>query len=42
MKIIRQIFRQIVNDMSFGAPLEMLDQLKKLASEDGITIKADG
>ena len=38
----RQIYLQIVNEMSYGAPSEMLEQLKKLASEDGIAIKTDG
>ncbi len=38
----RLIYQQIVSDMSYGAPPEMLDQLKKLASEDGIVIKTDG
>ncbi len=37
----RQIYLKIVNEMSYGAPPEMLDQLKELASEDGISIKTD-
>ena len=37
----RQIYLQIVNEMSYGTPPEMLDQLKELASEDGIAIKTD-
>ncbi len=34
----KQIFQQIVNEMPYGAPPEMLDQLKKLANESGITL----
>jgi len=37
----RQIYLQIVDEMFYGAPPEMLEQLKKLASEDGIAIKTD-
>ena len=37
----RQVYQQIVNDMSYGAPKEMIDQLKKLANEEGIAIKTD-
>ena len=36
----RQVYQQIVN-MDYGAPKEMIDQLKKLANEEGIAIKAD-
>jgi len=37
----RQVYQQIVNDMSYGAPPEMLEQLRKLANKDGIVIKTD-
>jgi len=37
----RQVYLQIVNDMSFGAPSEMIDKLRKIANEEGIVIKTD-
>ncbi|MCP4150511.1 MAG: hypothetical protein GY757_22385 [bacterium] len=37
----KQIYQQIVNNLNYKAPPEMLDKLKKLASKDGIAIKTD-
>jgi len=37
----RQVYRQIVNDMNYKAPKELIDKLKKIANEEGIAIKTD-
>ncbi len=38
----RKIFERIANDMNFGAPPEMIEKLRELANQEGITIKTDG
>ncbi len=38
----REIFQRIANEMNYGAPTEMIEKLRKLANQEGITIKTDG
>lgn len=38
----REIFQRIANEMNYGAPPEMIEKLRELANQEGITIKTDG